>query len=115
VYVRKCVCACIRRMLTVIASRRCVYVRMCVNMIKAYAHGHSCAAMHVCAYVCACIRHMLTVIASRQCVYVRMCVNMIKAYSHGHSCAAMHVCAYVCMNKAYAPGIPARQYMYVLS
>jgi hypothetical protein len=48
---------------------------VCVCMNKAYAHGHCCELMHVCAYVCARIRCMLTFIHASQCMYVCMYVH----------------------------------------
>ncbi len=72
-------------MLTVIAARRCMYVRMCVLIIKdvcvymcmyvAYAHGNGCEAMHVCMCMSTWARCMLTVISARWCMHVLLCVS----------------------------------------
>jgi hypothetical protein len=67
-----CVWACIRRMLTVIAARRCMRVLVCVFL---------------------CTRRMLTVIAARlACMCGSVCLGLYKAHAHGDCCEAMHAC-----------------------
>jgi hypothetical protein len=72
-----CVWACTRRMVTVIAARRCMHMWefLCFCMQQAYGHNDCCEAMNVCAY---------------------LCVPMKEAYARGDCCKAMHVC--MCMS-----------------
>jgi hypothetical protein len=58
-----CVWACTRRMVTVIAARRCMRVCECVfGLVQgAWSHCDCCEAMHACVGVCVwtCARRML--------------------------------------------------------
>jgi hypothetical protein len=77
-----CVWAWSRRMLTVIAARRCMRVPLVAHMIKAHAHGDCCEAMHA---LCWCV-----------------CLSLYKAHAHCDCCEAMHACA--CLVCSYAQG-----------
>ncbi len=130
--VRVCFILCTRRIVTVLAARRCMWVLKCVlkcvfgPVQDAWSlwllRGDACVflctrrmvtvitarlCMHIC-YVCisAWARCMLTVIAARQCMQcacLGLCLYMVHAYEDNHY---WEVCMYarmrVCWTRPYA-------------
>jgi hypothetical protein len=77
VFVGVCVWAYTKRVVTVIAARRCMRVVVCVLL---------------------CTRRMVTVIAARlRMMCASVCLGVYRAYAHGRFCEAMHACDNVCL------------------
>jgi hypothetical protein len=89
--VHACVYVCTRRMLTLIAVRRCMHVWECVfELVKAHGHCDCCEAMHACA----CLsmnkaRTHMRWLRGDACMCASV-FGLVKAYSHCNCCEAMH-------------------------
>ncbi len=96
--VHACVYVCTRRMLTLIAARRCIHVWECVfGLVKAHGHCDCCEAMHACA--CLCMNKARThmgLLRGDACMYASV-FGLVQAYSHCDCCEAMHACVGMCV------------------